>query len=291
MYNIIAIGFFSCVPIEYIPQNNIRMALLCYFALDSYKNKMDVILHHGLYAFLTVYSPFYIIHRCLIMEWSTLCLLLYKEKLYNMFAFLWFAIRLIYMPYFFYQINNEENIVLSNAGVLIHGFHFHWTCKIVDRKLDTSYGFSSLLLMLIPLNLCIIDFQHYLILYLQSQISFYFNVIRIPYYDTKQYHIIRSLDNSMIAYFGLRYIMFPYPHWTSACLCMYKFFIDYYNSLHKSIFVYSTLCLLYRYSLLCPVTLIGAYIFQYKMNTLYHPMLYKYIWHSCSALLLGYSLT
>jgi hypothetical protein len=215
-------------------------------------------------------------------------LLFHKHIQNNSYNFLVLLFLLMY-PHFLLILQNYIHLFSFYVCFYLIEVIFYW--RIRHRKLDTSYGFSSLLLMLIPLNLCIIDFQHYLILYLQSQISFYFNVIRIPYYDTKQYHIIRSLDNSMIAYFGLRYIMFPYPHWTSACLCMYKFFIDYYNSLHKSIFVYSTLCLLYRYSLLCTVALIGAYIFQYKMNTLYHPMLYEYIWHSCSALLLGYSLT
>ena len=89
------------------------------------------------------------------MEWTTLSLLLYKEKYISkyVFAILWFGIRLIYIPYYFYSIYDEVNIYINNTTILIYGFHFHWTCKIFDRTLDTSRGFSSMLLMFIPFNL------------------------------------------------------------------------------------------------------------------------------------------
>jgi hypothetical protein len=297
--NICMISLFSSlffIPIDYVSQNNIRTLLLCYFVIDSYKNKLDIILHHLLYGYLTIYGPFHVLHHCLMMEWTTLSLLLYKEKYISkyVFAILWFGIRLIYIPYYFYSIYDEVNIYINNTTILIYGFHFHWTCKIFDRTLDTSRGFSSMLLMFIPFN--ILHYRHsmnihnYLIIYLQYQISFYYNVIHIPYYYTKLYNIIRSMDNSMIYYISLRYCI---DHLYSICFTklffLYKIFIDYDNKFHQYIFIFSTFYLIYHFVFLLPFAWIAFYVFHKKNNKDCH-IIYNYLWHGCCGLLLAYSL-
>ena len=297
--NICMISLFSSlffIPIDYVSQNNIRTLLLCYFVIDSYKNKLDIILHHLLYGYLTIYGPFHVLHHCLMMEWTTLSLLLYKEKYISkyVFAILWFGIRLIYIPYYFYSIYDEVNIYINNTTILIYGFHFHWTCKIFDRTLDTSRGFSSMLLMFIPFN--ILHYRHsmnihnYLIIYLQYQISFYFNVICIPYYKTKIFNVIRSMDNSMICYISLRYcIGYLYSIWFSKLFFLYKNLIDYDNKIHQYIFNFSIVYLIYHFVFLLPFACIAFYVFHNKNNKDCH-IIYNYLWHGCCGLLLAYSL-
>ena len=298
--NILVIGIFSLlsfIPINYIYENIIRCALLSYFMIDSYKNKIDIILHHILYSLLIIYSPFSIIKRCLIMEWTTFFLLLYKEK-YNtkyIFALLWVLIRLIYIPYYFYSIYNKLNMYINNAAVLIYGFHFHWTCKILDKHLNTSYGFSSLLLMIIPLNILdyykCINFSNYFLLYLQCQISFYFNVIHY-HYNNNNYisNVIRSLDNSLIFYTALKYTKFSYSLLVSILFFIYKIIINNDNNLHRYIFVYSPIYLVNEYIFLFPFAFIGLFVIYYKMNNSSYSIIYKYIWHFCSSFLFGFSL-
>lgn len=298
--NICIITLFSSlffIPIDYLSQNNIRTLLLCYFVMDSYKNKLDIILHHLLYGYLTIYGPFHVLHHCLIMEWSTLFLLLYKEKYSSkyVFAILWFVIRLLYIPYYFYNLYDELNIYINNISILIYGFHFHWTCKIFDRTLDTSRGFSSILLMFIPFN--ILHYRHcmnihnYLIIYLQYQISFYYNVIYIPYYKTKIFNIIRSMDNSMIFYIALRYCTDNlYASSISFLFLIYKNLINNNSKVHQYMITYSTCVLIYHLCFLILIAIIGGYIFQNKLNTKNYPIIYKYIWHYCCGILLAYSL-
>ena len=298
--NVCIIALFSLlffIPMEYLSQNNIRTLLLCYFVIDSYKNKLDIILHHLLYGYLSIYAPFHVLHHCFIMEWTTLSLLLYKEKYISKYIFgiLWFVIRLLYIPFYFYSIYNELNIYINNISILIYGFHFHWTCKIFDRTLDTSHGFSSILLMFIPFNILHIrhnmNIHNYLILYLQYQISFYFNVIYIPYYQTKLWNIIRSIDNSMIFYISLKYyINNIYTIFTSLLFLLYKIFINYDIKIHQYIFYFSVIYLIYHFIFLLPFVYIAFYIFHYKKNKKKFPIIYNYLWHGCCGVLLAYSL-
>ena len=295
MISLFSLLFF--IPIDYVSQNNIRTLLLCYFVIDSYKNKLDIILHHLLYGYLTIYGPFHVLHHCLIMEWSTLFLLLYKEKYSSkyVFAILWFVIRLLYIPYYFYSIYDELNIYINNISILIYGFHFHWTCKIFDKTLNTSYGFSSILLMFIPFN--ILHYRHcmnihnYLIIYLQYQISFYYNVIYIPYYKTKIFNIIRSMDNSMIFYIALRYCTDNlYASSISFLFFLYKILIDYNNKFHQYIFIFSILYLIYYSVFLLPFACMAFYVSHNKKNNEDCHIIYNYVWHSCCGVLLVYSL-
>lgn len=298
--NICMVALFSSlffIPMDYFPQNNIRTLLLCYFAIDSYKNKLDIILHHLLYGYLAIYGPFHVLHQCFIMEWSTLFLLLYKEKYISKYIFgiLWFTIRLFYIPYYFYSIYDDLNIYINNITILIHGFHFHWTCKIFDRTLDTSHGFSSMLLMFIPFNLLYIgdnmNAHNYLILYLQYQISFYFNVIYIPYYETKIFNMIRSMDNSMIFYISLSYCIDNlYSICISLLFLLYKILIDYNNKFHQYIFIFSTFYLIYHFVFLLPFACIAFYVFYNKKNNKDCLIIYNYVWHGCCGVLLAYSL-
>ena len=295
MISLFSLLFF--IPMDYLSQNNIRTLLLCYFVMDSYKNKLDIILHHLLYGYLAIYGPFHILHHCLMMEWTTLSLLLYKEKYSSKYIFgiLWFGIRLIYIPYYFYSIYDDLNIYINNITILIYGFHFHWTCKIFDRTLDTSHGFSSMLLMFIPFNLLYIrdnmNVKNYLILYLQCQISFYFNVIYIPYYQTKLWNIIRSIDNSMIFYISIKYYI---DHLYSICISLlflsYKIFIDYDNKIHQYIFNVSILYLIYHFIFLLPFACMAFYVFHNKKNNKDCSIIYNYVWHGCCGFLLAYSL-
>ena len=298
--NLCIITLFSSlffIPIEYLSQNNIRTLLLCYFVIDSYKNKLDIILHHLLYGYLSIYAPFHVLHHCFIMEWPTLSLLLYKEKYISkyIFAILWVVIRLLYIPFYFYSIYNDMNIYINNITILIYGFHFHWTCKIFDRTLDTSHGFSSMLLMFAPFNILHIrdnmNIHNYLILYLQYQISFYFNVIYIPYYQTRLWNIIRSMDNSMIFYISLRYCI---EHLYAICMTLlfflYKILIDYDNKIHQYAFIFSGVYLIYHFVFLLPFACMTFYVLHNKKNDKDCQIIYNYVWHGCCGVLLAYSL-
>ena len=292
---IISFITFSCIPNEYLNADYVKRLLMCYFALDAYNNYLDIVLHHLLYYFVTIYEDFALVHKCLIMEWSTLFLLLYKEKYPTkyLFACSWVSIRLMYIPYYFYCIQSELDILSKNIVILIYGFHFHWTCKIMNKGLDTSYGLSSLLLMGVPLNMMYyvvpMDSHTYCMIYMQTQISFYFNVLRLQNNHNRLYLTLYALDTTMITYICLTYLNLPYK----MILGVTHFLIKYnYPSayIHKCIFLFSFLHLANRYSELWYISLVPIYLTQFKMNRLHYPTIYNYLWHGCSGLLISYTL-
>ena len=274
--NILCISTFSMLSlfnIEYLNENYVRPLLISYFVIDSYKNKPDIIIHHTICSILTIICQFEYIHKTLLLEWSTLFLLLYKKgyRTKELFLIAWIGTRLIYTPYLFYTFEPERYII--NFSIAVYSLHFHWTCKIINPRIDTTNGWSSMLLMIIPLNILYnVSLYTYMVIYIQSQISFYYRV-----FNTRLMH---NLDVSMIMYISLNYLKLNY--WMSLLYFIYR--QKYNSALHRYIFILS----------LAKLTYLNYEIIPYIMPGLYSEnkshVLHKYIWHISAGIILGYCL-
>lgn len=174
----------------------VRGALVFYFVIDTYKNrhKPDLVLHHLTYASMSILAPFEYVQKCLLLEVSTLFLLLYKRKYPTKIPFVisWVGLRLLYTPWVLHLLC-QENLWYVVPTTLVHGLHFHWSCKIVDSTYDTMRGVSSLLLFL-P----VLTSQDSSWLYTQAMVSFFFHTTRSP--------LCKTVDTTCIAYFSLNYL-------------------------------------------------------------------------------------
>lgn len=194
---------------------------------------------------------------------------------------------------FFYSIQDELSVLSKNIVLLIYGFHFHWTCKIMNKELDTSTGFSSLLLMAVPLNVMYsvvpMDVDTYCMIYLQTQISFYFNVVRFQTSHNRLCLTLYALDTTMITYICLTYLNLPYKIILGGTHFLIKY--NYPNAyIHKCVFLFYFLQLANQYKELWYISLIPIYLTQFKMNQLHYPAVYTYLWHGCSGLLISYTM-
>lgn len=269
--NILCIGVFSLLPLcNYLNETLVRSMLLSYFVIDSYKNKWDIVLHHTLCSIFTVICPFEYVHKTLIFEWSTLLLLLYKRKYptKELFIISWGVIRLIYCPYLFFTFQHEHYFI-NHLSIVIHYLHFHWTCKIINNKIDTTNGISSMLLMLIPLHRLSynVSLHTYISIYIQCQLSFYYRVFQTDF--------LHSLDTTMIMYNSLEYLnIYPY-------LSILYFIYRQYGTLkfHKYVFLIAVSKLCYYNYELIPYVILGIYSIK-KCHIIN--------WHICSSVLLYY---
>lgn len=269
--DILSIGLFSGLSLcNDLNEDWVRGMLLTYFAIDSYKNKWDIVLHHGLYSIFTVMCPFEYVHKTLMLEWSTLFLLLYKKKYptKELFAISWVLIRLIYCPYLCFTFNHDHYFI-NHLSIVVYYLHFHWSCKIINNKIDTTNGMSSMLLMLVPLQMLSyeVTLQTYITLYIQCQLSFYYRVFRT--------NMLHALDTSMIMYISLDYLNF-YPFLS----IVYFIYRQYYSiKFHKYVFLVSVTKLCYYNYELIPYVVIGVY--SIKKN-------YIINWHLCGGKILEY---
>ena len=269
--NMLCIGLFSSLSLfNLVNEMPLRTILLTYFIVDSYNNKWDVVLHHMCYSIFTIVCPFEYVQKTLLFEWSTLFLLLYKQSLptKELFVVSWVLTRLVYCPYLWFTFTHEHYFI-NHLSILIHGLHFHWTCKIVNPKINTMSGYSSMLLMLIPLHRLNyeVSLQTYLILYLQSQLSFYYHVF--------QTDLLLSLDTCMIMYICLDYLdIYPY---------ISLFYVIYKRvgsiCFHRYVFVIAVSKLCYVYNEVIPYVVIGIYTSIYS---------YRAYWHICAGVILSY---
>lgn len=269
--NILSIGVFSLLPLcNDLNETCVRSMLLTYFIIDSYKNKWDIVLHHMLYSIFTLICPFEYVRNTLVLEWSTLLLLLYKKNYptKKLFVISWGIIRLIYCPYLFYTFHHEHYFI-NHLSIVIHYLHFHWTCKIINNKIDTTPGLSSMLLMLIPLHRLSynVSLHTYITIYMQCQFSFYYRVFHSNFYH--------SLDTSMIMYISLYYLKF-YP----VLSIVYFIYRQYYSiKFHKYVFLVALTKLCYLNHELIPYAVIGLY--SLNKNDLIN-------WHMCAGVILYY---
>jgi hypothetical protein len=177
-------------------KDSLRSALVLYFCYDTYKNnhKRDIVLHHITCTLMSIIAPFEYIQKLLLLEFTTIFLLLYKKGYPTKIPFLisWIGLRLVYTPYVIHPLIHTNQMYVIPITVM-HGLHFHWSCKIIDTSYDTRKGVSSLLLFLSVLN----SDDAYTI-YIQTMSSFLFH--------TTQYNIFKTIDTTCIAHFSLKYL-------------------------------------------------------------------------------------
>jgi hypothetical protein len=266
--NILCIGTFSLLSLYKI-NDYIRPLLISYFLVDGYKKKWDIVLHHSMFSIMAAICPLEYIQKTLVLEWTTLCLLLYKHKYptKELFAISWVILRLIYCPYLFYTFQHEYYFV-NHLSIIIYYLHFLWTCKIINN-IDTTKGISSMLLMIVPLHNLHYDvsLHTYICIYMQCQLSFYYRVFQTDF--------LHSLDTSMIMYISLDYLnMYPY---VSILYFIYRQYGTYKFHTHVFLMAVSKLCY-YNYELI-PYVIVGIYSLKNE-HTL--------IWHICSSVIMYY---
>lgn len=273
MYNILSISVFSLLSLCTLKDTYIRPLLLSYFIIDAYKNKWDIVIHHLIFSIFVSLVPIEYIQKSLIFEWSTLFLLLYKQKYptKELFVMSWIGLRLIYCPYLCYTFHHDI-YVINHLSLVVHYLHFHWTCKIINNRIDTTNGVYSMLLMLIPLHMLSYDvpLYTYISIYIKCQLSFYNRVFNINF--------LRILDTSMIMYTSLDYLNF-YP-WISIFYFIYRQYYD--IRFHKYVFVIAVSKLCYLNYELIPCTIIGVYSLKNNHK------IYTLIWYVYSGIILGY---
>lgn len=175
---------------------SLRSALVLYFCYDTYKNnhKRDIVLHHITYTLMSIIGPFEYIQKLLLLEVTTIFLLLYKKGYSTKIPFLisWIGLRLVYTPYVVHPLIRTNPFYVIPITV-VHGLHFHWSCKIINTAYDTRKGISSLILFLPVLT----SNDTYTI-YIQTMSSFLFH--------TTQYNLFKTIDTTCIAHFALKYL-------------------------------------------------------------------------------------
>tara|TARA_B100000282_G_scaffold296375_1_gene278090 strand:+ start:100 stop:1050 length:951 start_codon:yes stop_codon:yes gene_type:complete len=224
--NIVFMGVFSILTFfkHYVFEYNyvIKRTLQTYFITDSiinYKNP-DIVLHHITFGSFIEYSEPNDIYMTLIFEWSTFFLLLYRKYKSDvfkyLFAFLWITLRILYSPIVFYKIINSkqdkmDKYIYCIGTIIMYSLFNNWTCKILHKNIDTKFGFSSMFLYSIPLLSLIhnntFTFENYYLIYAQSTISFYFNVINEQKERIKYWKIIRNIDLSFTTIFSSKYFL------------------------------------------------------------------------------------
>ena len=190
-----------------------------------------------------------------------------------LFLITWIGLRLIYAPYLCYSFISD-NYIRNDLSIMAHSLHFHWTCKIHNHLIHTHKGFSSMFLMIIPLHILSykVSFYTFMIIYVQSQISFYYRVFRTKF--------LHSLDTSMIMYISLYYLNIP------PFLSIFYFI---YRQIHPSIF--HQYIVFIAVSKLCyhnPSIL--SFIIPAFFSIKYDNQFNQYIWHICSGVIFGYCL-
>lgn len=307
LLNTLFILCMSCISIThfYVNDSYVKNALLGYFFIDGYvnRNKTDIFIHHCLFAFLTYYiQPREFFYKYLLFEWTTLFLICYRDwkwKTKELFAISWFALRIVYNPIITYNIIIDQyhsKYIYFLCSNVMYALFFHWTCKILHRKINTVYGFSSMMLYLFPTLFMLYNdtmtFEKYIGVYYQSLISFYFHVIREKKQDHYlNYKIAKALDTSGITYFASRYIM-PNQYY-QVLLSLSNVFIKYFfvNSEFHSIILFLTICkMLYLHNETILFVIPGSYIMYNNIVHNQFSLFEKYAWHFCVSISLAYTL-
>ena len=184
---------------------------------------------------------------------------------------------------------NYLKYLFGITTVIIYTLFNHCTCKIIHKNIDTHYGFSSMLLYAIPLFTFItnntLTFENYTLIYIQSLISFYYNVIRQQKTTIKYWPLILAIDTSFITIFSSKYLGFPTKYTYSIPLLNFiiKSFFP-HSELHSCLFAYSIFRLCIHKPYVIPFILPGmlAQSCLLIFNRKYETLLHKYLWHfSC----------
>ena len=233
---------YNYIPIEYY--NYINNYLICYFFIDSFKNynNVSILLHHSMYAFL-IYklNDFTLINYCLILDISTIFLLIIKIFKINilkpLFIFLWINLRFLYFPIItYYVINNYKNITTNSiininyngydydydydynfnkililtASIISHNLNLFWSINFFDKTLHFKYALSSNFLHIVPVGFCLyydcLTFEKFMISFYMYLISSIHHTFLNNNNYKLYYKYILSLDTSIISYISFLYI-------------------------------------------------------------------------------------
>ena len=303
-----AIGFFACISITYQYFNDydiyIKTLLFSYFIVDGFvnRNRLDIVLHHTLFAGLTsIIESRILFYKYLLFEWTTLFLMLYTKFNINtqeLFAISWFSIRIVYAPFITYDIilyKEQEQYLYLIASTVMYCLFFHWTCKILHRRIETKYGVSSLMLYFFPVLFMLytktLSLQTYMLIYYQSMVSFYFHTIREVRENFDNFNIIRALDTSGICYFATKYLTANKElHYL---VPISNFFIKSYfekSEIHTIILIITISKLLYMHNETILFVLPGCYAMMNNIVFQQFSIVHKYVWHFCVSIALAYTL-
>lgn len=191
----------------------VQFALVTYFALDVIvqRGRPDICIHHILFTIITVmyHSDIPYLYNILLIEWSTVPLLLYKNyKLptKELFVVSWILLRLVYLPYLLYDEISKGNVITNVISSGVYSLFFYWTSKIIDTKCNSPFAYSSILLYFIPLNILIytneLNIYKYGLIYVHSLVSFLFH--SLPQYRK----ILCPIDTSIILFSSLNGLQF-----------------------------------------------------------------------------------
>uniref|UniRef100_A0A6C0F7X0 Uncharacterized protein n=1 Tax=viral metagenome TaxID=1070528 RepID=A0A6C0F7X0_9ZZZZ len=183
---------------------------------------------------------------------------------------------------------NYLKYLFGITTVIIYTLFNHCTCKIIHKNIDTHYGFSSMLVYAIPLFTFItnntLTYENYTLIYIQSLISFYYNVIRQQKTTIKYWPVIYTIDTSFITIFPAKYLAFPPKYIYSIPLINFIIHTYFPNSeLHSCLFAYSIFHVFTAKPHVIPFILPGMLAqSSLYINTQYETLLHKYLWHfSC----------
>lgn len=303
--NIVFMGVFSILSFfkHYIFEYNyvIKNTLQTYFVIDSvinYKNP-DIVLHHITFGSFIEYSEPNDIYMALVFEWTTFFLLLYRKYKNDvfkyLFAFSWITLRIIYSPVVFYKIidskqNKMDKYIYSIGTIIIYSLFNNWSCKIFHKNIDTKFGFSSMFLYSVPLFSLIhnnsFTFENYYLIYAQSTISFYFNVIKEQKKKIKHWKITRNIDLSLTTIFSSKYFLRNHYAYLAP---LYSFIVkEYVNDnfeFHSYLLIYSITKVCIEKPDLIFFILPGMFNMYVNINHR-ESLLNKSLWHlSCSVVI------
>lgn len=190
-----------------------QIALVTYFVLDTIvqRSRADICIHHILFTIITImyYDDIPYLYNILLIEWSTVPLLLYKNyKLptKELFVVSWIVLRLVYLPYIMYNKISKGFVITNVLSASAYLLFFYWTSKIIDTKCNSRFAYSSILLYFIPLNILIytneLNIYKYGLIYVHSLVSFLFH--SLPQYRK----ILGPMDTSIILFSSLNALQF-----------------------------------------------------------------------------------
>lgn len=247
---------YNYIPIEY--SNYINNYLICYFFIDSFKNynNASLLLHHSMYGFL-IYklNDFTLTNYCLVLDISTIFLLIikiFKTNLFKpLFVFLWIILRFLYFPIItYYVINNYYKNVITNSiisyndynlndyninkilifttSIISNNLHLYWTISFFDNELNFQYAFSSNFLHIIPVGFSLyyncLTFEKFMI----SFYMFFFSSLQYIFKYTnynKLYSIIITGDTTIITYISLMHLNNSNIYYINYLLCIINIII------------------------------------------------------------------